>query len=99
MFRFKWQVEVYLQRTEISRVLFFVKFHARTLNQSHHLLVKLSCESACENLNARRARSAVCLLQPILELSKESPWPTLWLRFVLFTHLLMYANTRLIEAE
>jgi len=42
------------------------------LDQSQHLLVKVSCESACENLNAMSARSAVYLLQPLLQLSKKS---------------------------
>jgi len=43
---------------------------------------KLSYESACENLNAMSARSAVCFLQPILQLSMKSLWPPLWLRFL-----------------
>jgi len=54
--------------TELTsfKSLFLVKFQAFTLDQSHHLLVKFSCESACENLGAINARSAVHLLQPIL---------------------------------
>jgi len=70
--------------------LFLEKFQAYTLDQSHQPLVKLSCESACENLDAISARSAVCLLQPILQLRKKSSWPPFWLRFFVFTHLLMY---------
>jgi len=31
--------------------LFLVKFQASTVDQTHHFLVKLSCESACENLD------------------------------------------------
>jgi len=42
-------------------------------------------KSACENLNAISARSAVCFLQPIFHLSKKSSWPPLWLRF-LYSH-------------
>jgi len=51
--------------------LFLEKFQAYTLDQSHQPLVKLSCESACENLDAISARSAVCLLQPILQLGRS----------------------------
>ena len=40
--------------------LFLVKFQVSTLEESQHLLVKLSCESACENLDAVSARSALC---------------------------------------
>ena len=57
--------------------LFLVKFQASTLDQNHHLLVKVSCESACENLDAISARSAVCFVQPILQLSKKSSLPPL----------------------
>jgi len=31
--------------------LFLTKFQVSILNESHHLLVKLSCKSACENLD------------------------------------------------
>jgi len=48
-----------------------VKFHAVTLDQSHHLLVKLSFKNVRENLNAITARSAICFLQSILELSNK----------------------------
>jgi len=62
--------------------LFLVKFLTSTLDQSHHLLVKISCKNACENLDAVSAKSAVFFLQPILQLSKKSSCPPLWLRFL-----------------
>jgi len=37
-----------------------LNFQVSTLNESHHYLVKHSGESACENLDATSARSAVC---------------------------------------
>ena len=40
--------------------LFLVKFQVSSLDESQHLLVKLSCESACENLDAIIPRSALC---------------------------------------
>jgi len=40
--------------------LFLVNFQISTLNESHHFLVKLSCKSVYENLDAISARSAVC---------------------------------------
>ena len=39
--------------------LFLVKFQASTLDQSHHLLVKLSCKNGYENLDAISARYAL----------------------------------------
>jgi len=63
-------MSIFIELTSFKSV-FLVKFQASTLDQSHHMLVKLSCESACENLDAIRARSAVYLLQPILQLSKK----------------------------
>ena len=38
--------------------LFLVKFQVSTLNESQHLVVNLSCQSVCENLDAISARSA-----------------------------------------
>ena len=55
--------------------LFLVNFQVSAWNESHHFLVKLSCESVPENVIS--ARSAVCLFQPILQLNKESSWPSL----------------------
>jgi len=47
--------------TELRRFksLFLVNFQVATWNESHHLLVKLSCESVYENLDAISARSAL----------------------------------------
>ena len=71
---------------KLTKILkfFSVNFQVSTFNESHHFLVKLSCESVCENLDAIlvSARSAVCFFQPTLQLSKESSWPSLWLRFL-----------------
>jgi len=39
--------------------MFSGKFQASTLDESHHLLIKLSCKNACENLDAINAKSAV----------------------------------------
>ena len=65
---------------------FFWNVQISTLNESHHLLVTLSCQNVCENLDAISVRYAVCFFQPILQLSKESSWPSLWLRF-LYLHV------------
>jgi len=66
---------------KLTKILkfFSVNFQVSTFNESHHFLVKLSCESVCENLDAIlvSARSAVCFFQPTLQLSKESSWPSL----------------------
>jgi len=77
--------------------LFLVKFQASILAKSHHLLIKLSCKSACENIDGFSARSEACPLQLILQLTKKSSCPPLWFRFYIYT-LLMYTNTRSIEA-
>ena len=62
--------------------LFLVNFQASTLYQSRLLLIKLSRNSVCENLDGISARSAVCLLQPIFHLSKKSSWPPVRLRYL-----------------
>jgi len=64
--------------------LFLVNFQVYTLNESQHFLLKLSCKSVCENLDAMfvSARYAVCFFLPILQLSEESSWPSLWLRLL-----------------
>jgi len=67
---------------QILRKFFLVKFQASILDESHPLRVKVSCKSPFQNLDVLSARSAVCLLQPILQLSL---WPPLWLRFFEFT--------------
>ena len=43
-----WSIFVKLKKFLSS---FLVKFQASILDESHHLLVKLSCKSACENLD------------------------------------------------
>jgi len=77
------------------------KFPASTLDQWHHLLINLFCKSASKPLSAVSARSAVCFLQPILQLSKKSSRPPWRLLFLYCIHTLwMYTNTaRSIEAE
>jgi len=85
---------------QVLKVL-IVKFQASTLDQCHHLLINLSCKTASKPLNAVSARSAVCFLQPILQLSKRSSRPPLrlCLLYCIYT-LLMYTNTaRSTEAE
>jgi len=62
--------------------LFLVMFRVSTLNESHHLLVKLPYIRACENLDATSARSPACFFQPILQLRIMSSWAPLWLRFL-----------------
>jgi len=78
--------------------LFVVKFQASILDESHHLLVKLSCKADYENLDGLRSRSAVCFLQPILQLCKKSLSLHYDCVFYIYA-LLIYANTRSIEAE
>ena len=85
LFRFKPanRKSVFLELTYFKS-LFLVNFQVSTLNESLHFLVKLSCESFRENLDAIlvSARSAICFFQPILQLSKKSSWPSLWLHFL-----------------
>ena len=68
---------VYLIEFTKFKSLCLVNFQASVLAKSHHLLVKLSCKSACENIDGFSARSEACLLQPILQLSKKSSCPPL----------------------
>jgi len=62
---------VYFIELTKFKSLFLVKFQASVLAKSHHLLVKLSCKSACENIDGFSARCEACLLQPILQLSNK----------------------------
>jgi len=58
------------------------------------LLINLSCKSASKPLNAVSARSLVCFLQPILQLSKTSSWQPLHLRLLYCIYTLrMYTST------
>ena len=85
---------------QVLKVL-VVKFQASTLDQCHHSFINLFCKSASKPLDTIRARSAVCFLQTILQLSKTSSRPPLRLRFLYGIYTLrMYTNTaRSIEAE
>jgi len=80
--------------------LFLVNFQVATWNESYHLFVKLSCESVYENLDAISARSAVGLYF----FSQCFSWARSHLgrhcdcAFYIYT-LLMYSNTRPIEAK
>jgi len=51
--------------------LFLVKFQASALNESVRLLVKLSCKSAFENLDAARARAAICFFATNIAVDQE----------------------------
>jgi len=85
LFRFKPanRKSAFLELTKFKKY-FLVNFQVSTLNKSYHFLVKLSWESVCEDLDAIfvSAESAVCFFQPILQLSKESSWASLWSRFL-----------------
>jgi len=78
--------------------LFLLNFRLSTLNESHHFLVKHSCESACENLDAISARSAVCFFSQYCSLTRSHRGRHCDCAFYIYT-LLMCTNTRLIEAE
>ena len=62
--------------------LFLVTLFASTLHRRLHLFIKFSRWSACENLDAISARSAVCFFQAILQLCKTLLLMALWLRFL-----------------
>jgi len=63
------------------------------LNESHHLLVKLSCKSACENLDVLCMPFAANIAVVIVVIVAAIVIAYLYLT------LLMYTNTRPIEAE
>ena len=86
--------------TTVLKVL-IEKFPASTLDHCHHLLVNLFCKSASKPLNDVSARSAVCFLQPILQMSRKSSRPPWRVRFFHCIYTLwMYTNTaRSVEAE
>jgi len=58
-------------------------FLTSTVDQSHHL-VKLSCKSSCEDLDAKSARSNSMLFAANIAVSKKSSCPTSWLLFIHF---------------
>jgi len=57
--------------------LFSVEFLASILDQILHLLVKFSCQSACENLDATSARSTVCFFPGNIAVEQEIAATTL----------------------
>jgi len=67
-----WQMKSLLSLNWHVLKVSMVKFQASTWDQCHHLLINLSCKSASKPLNALSARSAVCFLQPISQLSTKS---------------------------
>jgi len=98
VFRFKPAYKVCFHWNEEFWKFFSVKFQVSTSDQSHHLLVKLSCKSACENLNAISARYAVYAFD-----SQYGRWARSHrdchydCASYIYT-LMMYTNTRSIEA-
>jgi len=74
--------------------LFLLNFQVSALNESHHFLVKHSCESACENLDAISARSAVCFFSQYCSLTRSHRGRHCDCAFYIYT-LLMCTNTRL----
>ena len=81
------------------KILFLVNFRVFTLSESHHLLIKLSCESVCESLDPRSARSAVCFFfSQNCSLARSHRGRHCEYAFYIYT-LLMHTNTRSIEAE
>jgi len=65
--------------------LFSLKFQGSVLDENHHFLAEFPCKSAYDRVDAISARSAVCFLQSILQLSKKSSRPPSWLRLFIFT--------------
>jgi len=100
VFRFKSKNEMLWLNRQVLKIL-IVKFPAFTSDQCHHLLTNFSWKSAGKPLYAVSARSAICFLQPILQLSEKSSGPPLRLRFLYCIYTLqMYTNTaRSIEVE
>jgi len=78
--------------------LFLLNYQVSTLNESHHFLVKHSCESACGNLDAISARSAVRFFSQYCRWTRSHRGRHCDCAFYIHT-LLMYTNTRLIEVE
>ena len=85
LFRFKPanRKSVFLELTKFQKFI-LSKFQSYYFNWKPQFLVKLSCESVCEDLDAIfvSARSAVFIFQAILQLSKKSSRPSWWLRFL-----------------
>jgi len=75
-----------------------VEFQAFTLAKSHHLLAILSCENACENLDAVSARFAVCFCSQYCSWARSHRGRHCYCFFYI-AMLLMHTNTTSIEAE
>jgi len=69
------------------------------LDESQHLLVKLSCESACENLDAISARSALCFFSANIAVEQEVIVAAIVIAVGLFARhaLLIYKTQRRVE--
>ena len=72
----------------------FSKFSFSTLNESHHLVVKCSYEGVCVNLDALKAKSAICSFQLVVQLSKKSSWPSWWWHIFIYTLLIKDVRMR-----
>jgi len=72
MFRFKWanRTSTFSELTSFKS-LFSVKFQAPTLDVSHHLLLHLSCKSACENRDAFKSKSCCMLFATTIAVEQE----------------------------
>jgi len=86
--------------------MILVKFQGSTLDQSHHLLVKLSCKNASENRCSIEQKRSMLQIQ-YLQYAFCSQYCS-WARSHRGRHygctfyiymLLLYSNTRSIEAE
>ena len=60
VFRFKpaYEMSAFIEVTSFKN-LFLVKFQASASVESHHLIIKRSCKTACKHLDAMSARYAV----------------------------------------
>jgi len=74
--------------------LYLVKFQVSTLDESNHLLVKLSFKSACENLDAISERCAVCFYSQYCTWSRSHRGWHCACDFYIYT-LVMYINTHI----
>jgi len=81
--------------------LLLVKFQVSTLDESQHLLVKLSCESACENLDAISARSALCFFSANIAVEQEVIVAAIVIAVGLFARhaLLIYKPQRRVKGQ
>ena len=97
MFRFKPAniKSAFIELTSFKS-LFLVKFQGSTWDENHHLLVKLSCKRACENVDAMEALLyAFC--NQYCRWARSHRGRHCGYAFYICT-LLMYTNTRSIQA-